>query len=164
MKLAWRRRRGSGALDRRLIEDYLARGGPAKLHIGCGENLLEGWLNSDLYPGSDRVLHFDATGRFPFADATFDYVFSEHMIEHVPYEGALSMLRECRRVLKPGGRARISTPDLRFLVGLYAEDGPVRRFALNESDDPALRSLENEARLPEGFVRLESLTLEATRQ
>jgi hypothetical protein len=32
------------------------------------------------------------------------------------------MLRECHRVLRPGGRMRISTPDLAFLVGLYAAE------------------------------------------
>ena len=32
------------------------------------------------------------------------------------------MLRECLRVLKPGGVLRISTPDLAVLVGLYQED------------------------------------------
>jgi predicted SAM-dependent methyltransferase len=36
------------------------------------------------------------------------------MIEHVPYEGALAMLRECRRVLKKGGAVRISTPDIQL--------------------------------------------------
>jgi predicted SAM-dependent methyltransferase len=41
------------------------------------------------------------------------------MIEHVPYEAGLAMLRECFRVLKPGGVIRLSTPDLAFLVNLY---------------------------------------------
>ena len=32
------------------------------------------------------------------------------------------MLRECFRVLKPGGTIRISAPDLRVLVGLFSDD------------------------------------------
>ena len=31
------------------------------------------------------------------------------------------MLKECYRVLKPGGVMRVATPDLRFLLGLYQE-------------------------------------------
>jgi predicted SAM-dependent methyltransferase len=49
----------------------------------------------------------------------FDYVFSEHMIEHVSYAEGLLMLRECLRVLKPGGRIRIATPSLEVLLDLY---------------------------------------------
>lgn len=37
------------------------------------------------------------------------------MIEHVPYESGLRVLRECHRVLKLGGVLRIATPDLDFV-------------------------------------------------
>lgn len=63
--------------------------------------------------------YLDATKRYPFPSARFDYVHSEHMIEHVPWEGGLAMLKECRRILKPGGTIRIATPDLKVLLDLY---------------------------------------------
>ena len=44
------------------------------------------------------------------------------MIEHITYPQGLSMLNECRRILKPGGCIRITTPDLGFLIGLYAQN------------------------------------------
>jgi predicted SAM-dependent methyltransferase len=67
-------------------------------------------------------MFLDATERFPFMDSTFDYAFSEHMIEHIEYTKGLHMLRECLRILKPGGKIRIATPDLRFLVELYKSE------------------------------------------
>lgn len=36
----------------------------------------------------------------------------------------------------------------------------VTRCALNQSEDDSLRNLENEKRMPEGFLRLETITLE----
>jgi SAM-dependent methyltransferase len=93
-----------------------------KLQIGCQLNLLSGWLNTDLIPLPWGVVYLDATKEFPFTDQSFDYVFSEHMIEHVPYKSGCLMLRECFRVLKPGGKLRIATPNLRALVALLAED------------------------------------------
>jgi hypothetical protein len=36
----------------------------------------------------------------------------------------------------------------------------ITRFALNQSEDDSLRNLENEKRLPSGFLKLESMTLE----
>jgi ubiquinone/menaquinone biosynthesis C-methylase UbiE len=39
----------------------------------------------------------------PYADGSFDRVFSSFMFHHVPQEARLTTLREVRRVLKPGG-------------------------------------------------------------
>ena len=114
--------RGCGLLDRKIAKRYLAQHREPKLQIGCGNNALPGWLNTN-YPSVSRdIMHLDATRPFPFDNETFDYVFGEHMIEHVPYHDARKMLAECRRVLKPYGKIRISTPDLAFLTDLARTD------------------------------------------
>jgi predicted SAM-dependent methyltransferase len=64
-------------------------------------------------------MYLDATKRFPFDSATFDYILCEHMIEHVAWREGLDVLRECHRVLKPGGTVRVATPDLEVLVSLH---------------------------------------------
>jgi predicted SAM-dependent methyltransferase len=87
------------------------------LHIGCGGNELPGWLNTELCPRGDQIF-LDATGRFPFADHVFAFIYTEHMIEHVSLGDAAAMLAECFRVLATNGVIRIVTPDLRFLVTL----------------------------------------------
>ena len=46
-------------------------------------------------------------------------IFSSHLIEHLHRSEALELLRDCRRVLKPGGVCRIVTPDLAALIGAY---------------------------------------------
>ena len=104
------------------IVKYLADNRVRKLQLGSSENILEGWLCTDLYPPDARVVFLDAAKRFPFDDSTFHYVYSEHMIEHLPHEQGLSMLRECNRIIKRGGRIRVATPDLRVVAGLCAKD------------------------------------------
>jgi predicted SAM-dependent methyltransferase len=101
---------------------YLETNPIRKLHIGSHEKTLAGWLNTDLYPLNDNVLFMDASQVFPFASGTFDYVFHEHMIEHLDYKNGLHMLSECLRVLKPGGTMRAAFPDLRVLVELYRDN------------------------------------------
>jgi predicted SAM-dependent methyltransferase len=116
--------RRSAWFSRRLISSYLAHHTPAKLHIGCLEHPLRGWLNTEYGWGPPHgALYLDATGPFPIDSNSFDYIFSEHMIEHVSLAGALNMLTECHRVLKPGGRIRISTPPLEFLLDLMTKPG-----------------------------------------
>lgn len=108
-------------------QQYLATHRVPKLHIGAGDGALPGWLNTDIEPGADDVFFLDATKPFPFHDSAFDYVYSEHMIEHVSRRDAAFMLSECRRVLKPNGTIRIATPDLQVIAGLYAGNGNADR-------------------------------------
>jgi predicted SAM-dependent methyltransferase len=217
--ISWHFKRHFGRVDRAIIESYFAKQEIRKLHIGCGTSTLGDWLNSDLFPYSDDILHLDATDTFPFVNETFDYIFSEHMIEHISYSNGLAMLSECHRVLKKNGKIRISTPNLQFLSDLYRKNKSelqieyikwatdsfiqsapyydetfvINNFVrdwghlfiydektlrsslekagftkiiksdLNESNDETLRNLENEQRMPRGFLRLESITLEGTK-
>lgn len=88
-----------------------------KLNLGCGLDWRDGWLNADL--GLTGDIHLDASRRFPFPDNFFTMIFSEHMLEHLPEPAAAVCLRECQRVLQPGGVLRLSTPDLAQTVRKY---------------------------------------------
>ena len=104
----------------RAIRTYLKTHQTRKLHLGAEFNFLEGWLNTDLYPKSSQFVFLDVTKNFPFEDQTFDYIFSEHMIEHLAYAEGVFMLHECYRVMKPNGTIRLATPDLEVIIGLYS--------------------------------------------
>lgn len=102
------------------IDAYLRAHSVLKLQIGSGQASLPGWLNTDFYPVAPTDVFLDAAKPFPFADRTFDYIFSEHIIEHLTYPEGVSMLRESFRVLKPGGWIRVTTPDLKQFVDLFS--------------------------------------------
>lgn len=104
------------------IETYLKANPVRKLQVGTSHTPLAGWLNTDVVLENPEVVYLDATLPFPFQDNIFDYVACEHMIEHVDHAGALVMLRESFRVLKPGGRIRLATPNLKTLAGLIAAE------------------------------------------
>jgi predicted SAM-dependent methyltransferase len=113
---------------RRQIERYLASHDVRKLQLGAGDHPREGWLNTDLHDYGRGNVYLDVRRRFPLPDASFDFVFSEHMLEHLTYAEGQRCLRECFRVLRPGGRIRIATPSLERLAQLYtAEPSEVQR-------------------------------------
>lgn len=53
--------------------------------------------------------------KLPFSNSYFDTVLMMDVIEHLPKESEISVLKEIRRVIKPGGILIISTPNKHFL-------------------------------------------------
>jgi len=55
-------------------------------------------------------------------DASVDAVWSSHSLEHLHRHQVVPALRECFRVLKPGGVLKLFVPDLQSVAALIAED------------------------------------------
>ena len=113
-----------------------------KLNLGCDDNYLHarGWVDVDLAPSAAHVVHSDARTLPNFDDGCASFVFCSHLIEHMPYEDGVRLLKTCFRVLRPGGRLRVSTPDLMFLARLADGNmGPAMRreyIAFQHKADP----------------------------
>jgi predicted SAM-dependent methyltransferase len=103
-----------------IAREYLRTHSVRKLQIGAGDIDYAGWLNSDIDPRPGQV-YLDLTKRFPLPDGSFQYIFGEHVIEHLNYDDGLDMLRECYRVLAPGGKIRLATPNLLKYVQLFRD-------------------------------------------
>lgn len=97
-----------------------------RLNVGCGKHRLEGWVNTDLFTPAD--LTFDVRERWPIADASLSLVRLEHVLEHVGYPlQARHVLRECFRVLRPGGTVRVGVPDTELVLRAYVS-GPASEY------------------------------------
>jgi SAM-dependent methyltransferase len=85
---------------------------PLRLNLGCGRNIIPGWVNVDwmALPGVDVVANLNdcATTPLPFADDSVDELALSHVIEHLP--NALPLMQELHRIAKPGAKAIIRTP------------------------------------------------------
>jgi predicted SAM-dependent methyltransferase len=102
-----------------IINSYLNTESIKRLQIGCGSNLLESWLNTDLNDIEDEIAFLDAGDKFPLPSNTFDFIYSEHVFEHLELSQQINMIQESYRILKVGGVLRIATPSLDFLFDLY---------------------------------------------
>lgn len=92
------------------------------INIGCGSRTLPGWVNLDAARGDKIDVVWDLRRGLPFPDESCAAIFGEHVIEHIPKAGAELLLRECRRVLQPGGVVRLSTPDAGKFLCAYVND------------------------------------------
>jgi SAM-dependent methyltransferase len=77
------------------------------------------WWNLDFAAVDPSVIRADLLGTLPVPGDTMEVVYSSHFLEHVPRPQVQPFLRECRRVLRPGGSIRLVTPDLQFLCREY---------------------------------------------
>jgi len=91
-----------------------------RLNLGCGAEGHPAFVNVDIAAGPGIVRH-DLRQGVPFPDATYDLVYHSTMLSMLRPSEALSFMRECRRVLKPGGVLRVVTEDLEQMCRVYLE-------------------------------------------
>ena len=126
-----------------------------KLNLGCGTQIVDGWLNVDYSLGARlakvpvvnavvktiglfeiewnrQIFIHDLTRRFPWPDNTADVVYTSHTLEHMSLTDGAAFLHECVRVLKPGGILRIVVPDLRPIAQRYLADELLAENFLDE--------------------------------
>lgn len=99
-------------------------------HVGKVLLRREPWFSEikAMYRATEfRQFWFAQGAGLPFENDSLTFVFSEHFFEHLPYDIALELLRECYRVLKVGGVARTVVPDadLRTYEPPEAEGFPI---------------------------------------
>jgi predicted SAM-dependent methyltransferase len=91
------------------------------LNIGCGTRFHPAWINIDLVASAPCVRALDVSRGIPLSDGHCRVVYHSHVLEHLnPLEG-LRLLRECHRVLAPGGVLRVVVPDLEGACRHYLE-------------------------------------------
>jgi SAM-dependent methyltransferase len=91
------------------------------VNLGCGNRFHPDWVNADIAPHDPSVMQCDLSQRLPFPDNDFDVVYHSNVLEHIRRADATAFLRECFRVLNPGGILRVAVPDLERICRLYLE-------------------------------------------
>ena len=138
---------------RKIVAEYMRQTAKPRVQIGAGESNPPGWLNTDIEPASGQA-YLDATKILPFADGSIYDFFGEQVIEHLTYDDGLGFLKEAHRVLVPGGKVRLVTPNLLSFLALFGDQKPPTYMARKldfhfwppVSPDPACFILNNEMR------------------
>jgi len=91
------------------------------LNLGCGDRFHPDWANLDLSSTGPGVRACDLRRGIPAKDGAFDAVYVSHLLEHFPRKEAQHLLKECHRVLRPGGIIRLAVPDLERIARTYLE-------------------------------------------
>lgn len=103
-----------------------AQTSPPKLHLGCGERYLDGYVNID-YPPSEHTVQTTSPAdeladitKLSYAPESVAEVRLHHVFEHFDRPTALRLLIEWHEWLEDGGRLVIETPDFERSVRAFA--------------------------------------------
>ncbi len=140
-----------------------------KLNLGCGRNVLPGWVNIDNSPSvlltgrpwvkktahalgvitkeqletnwPADIVWRDLTKRWPYGENTVDRIYSSHFLEHLSRDEGEAVLREACRALKPEGLFRLVVPDLVFHATRYLRKVAESDGVGREPHDEFLRNI-----------------------
>lgn len=100
---------------------------PLFLHLGCGENVIAGFVNLDFIPHDARVHRFELLDHWPAQwEGRADGVFSEDTLEHFFHGEQAYILCNANRMLREGAVARVLMPSYPRLAdyGATFKPGP----------------------------------------
>lgn len=125
------------------------------VQFGCGLSCPDGWKNFDssprlrlqqlpivgsLVPAGPHgrfprgVRYGDIVRGLPLPDAGVSHLYSSHVLEHLSLDECRRALKECRRLLAPGGVFRSVLPDLEHMIDEYtAATSPDRAMSFIRS-------------------------------
>ena len=98
-----------------------------KLNIGSGQRPFQKpWINVDCQEKWNPDVLADANSMPMFDDGSCQMIVLHHVLEHFGCGESLGLLKECYRMLEPGGRLLIFVPDVRALA---------QRWLMRQVDD-----------------------------
>ena len=98
------------------------------LNIGTGGHDLVGWVNLDETKPGDVLARVPPA---PFRDECFDEILMSHVVEHMTLDDGRALMKECHRILKPGGVVTVIVPDGKIISLAYLA-GQLDNWQLND--------------------------------
>ncbi|MCZ2207368.1 methyltransferase domain-containing protein [Cylindrospermopsis raciborskii] len=91
------------------------------VNLACGGVYVTSndWINLDYASSDVHVRQANLLETLPFDSNSISLVYSSHFLEHIPLAQVPSFLKECYRILKPGGIIRLVLPDFEEMCHEY---------------------------------------------
>ena len=119
------------SFNRRRLEKDIRVRSVDRLHAGCGNVFLPGWLNITYEPreeygcvketGGVVVLNYNLLKPWPVGKDSIRLIAASHFIEHLDLNEGIGFLKESFQVMKAGGIIRLSCPDLELYARNYVQ-------------------------------------------
>lgn len=96
-----------------------------KLHLGCGDKKIKGYVNIDIREDVNPDIVDDITVLNQFNDGEVDLIYACHVLEHFGRHEYLDVLKNWHKKIKKGGKIRLSVPDFEKVCLMYNKGVPL---------------------------------------
>ena len=130
-----------------------------KVNLGCGTNYVEGYENLDKSPNvwmsklnflkkllfilkiidsnhmktwNSNIIYKDIR-KLNYRPNSISHIYSSHTLEHIYYWEAEKVIKDCYKILEPGGKLRLALPDL---------DQFIDKYVVNRKSNPSHSAIE----------------------
>ena len=87
-----------------------------KLDLGSCKKGINGFTTVD----ADRAdITWNLKRGIPLKDKSVDFIYSSHLLEHIPFKQLIIFLKECKRVLKQDGVFSVCVPNAGYFLDSY---------------------------------------------
>ena len=94
-----------------------------KLHLGCGKNILKGYINVDIDKSGNPDVIDNVITLEKFSDSSVDCIESYHLLEHLTFYEAKRALKRWYALLVEDGLLIVECPNFRRCLELLYHEG-----------------------------------------
>jgi len=107
-----------------------------KLHVGCGNTRLDGFVNVDFKESAATDIVHDCSDLSFFAPGSFNIVFAHSFFEHLRHDAMLGFLKSCLRTIMPGGTVLLmGIPNFKVVAEAYLKGQDIRNGAVFDLEE-----------------------------
>jgi predicted SAM-dependent methyltransferase len=98
-----------------------------RLNLGAADRKIDGFISVDICPPADQIV--DLSKPWPWPCSSVDEIRAHDVIEHIA--DRIHFMNQMHRVLKPGARALIETPNAAHGAGFFQDPTHKSPWCLN---------------------------------
>ena len=99
-----------------------------KIHLGCGDVDLQGWINIDARNAPHVHIRTESLNLQEFQENSVSEIYLCHVLEHFSFQEVKDLLSSFHSKMHKGAVLRISVPDFSALVELYKISGDLKKI------------------------------------